>query len=193
MNLNFQKLNGLVPAIIQDFSTKQVLMLGFMNEEAYKKTLKSNFVWFYSRSKQRLWQKGESSGNKLEVMEIKEDCDKDSLLILVKPYGPTCHTGKKSCFALETVDLYELFKIIQDRKELLPDNSYTTSLFEDGLSKILTKVSEESDEVVQAARNEGKQRLVEESCDLIYHLWALLVSQGIEITDVERELNKRRK
>lgn len=126
-------------------------------------------------------------------MEIKEDCDKDSLLILVKPYGPTCHTGKKSCFALETVDLYELFKIIQDRKELLPDNSYTTSLFEDGLSKILTKVSEESDEVVQAARNEGKQRLVEESCDLIYHLWALLVSQGIEITDVERELNKRRK
>lgn len=189
--LNFSKLNGLVPAVIQDVETLEVLMLGFMNEEALKKTMACGKVTFFSRSKNRLWQKGETSGNFLNVIDIKLDCDNDSLLVLTKPQGPTCHTGKVSCFGKNQFDLLKLYQLIKERKKRMPENSYTSSLFDAGLEKILAKIEEESKEVLRAARSEGKQRLIEESCDLLYHLFVLLNNEKIDIVDIAEELDRR--
>ena len=204
--LDFTKCDGLLPAVIQDSDTKAVLMLGFMNEEASKKTIKDGRVTFYSRTKKRLWQKGETSGNFLNVVSISQDCDNDTLLIMVKPVGPTCHTGDYSCFEgiekeKKTLDenssncdfafFKVLFNLIEQRKREMPEGSYTTSLFKDGLDQILAKVEEESDEVIEAAKNETKLRLIEESCDLLYHMMVLLVEKDVGLADIVEELEKR--
>lgn len=189
--LDFSKMGGLIPVVIQQFETLEVLMLGFMNEDALKETLKSGKVTFFSRSKKRLWQKGETSGNFLEVKDIKIDCDNDTLLIYVKALGPTCHTGSDSCFGKDNFGIIQLYKFIGKRKLEMPEKSYTTSLFSEGLEKILAKVREESGEVLKAARSEGRQRLIEESCDLIYHLFVLLNQQNISIKEINGELGKR--
>ncbi|MBU4481347.1 bifunctional phosphoribosyl-AMP cyclohydrolase/phosphoribosyl-ATP diphosphatase HisIE, partial [Patescibacteria group bacterium] len=179
--LNFQKMGGIIPAIIQDVKTKDVLMLGFMNDEALKRTIKQKRVTFWSRSKKRLWEKGETSGNKLEVVSIKDDCDKDALLVFVKPQGPVCHTGKYSCFGIKKREQLEflqgLYDLLIERKKVLPKNSYAAFLFKRGLTKILEKVEEESGEVIQAAKKETRARLIEESADLFYHLLVLLVEK----------------
>lgn len=194
--INWTKGNGLVPAIIQDADTGVVLMLGYMNKQAFAKTLKTKKVWFYSRSKKRLWMKGETSGNYLNLVKIVPDCDGDVLLIQVLPTGPTCHTGEESCFGLEFTGqavIDKLFSIIEDRKFKMPKGSYTTSLFRGGLFKICGKVAEESGEVIKAATKESKQRVIEESVDLIYHLFVLLVEKQIKISEVYREIKKRQK
>jgi len=196
MKLNFKKMNGLVPAIVQDSSTMRVLMLGFMNEEAYKKTIETGLVTFWSRPRGRIWQKGESSGNYLEVVSIKKDCDSDSLLILAKPQGPTCHKGDYSCFGEENVSvtfLNKLFDLIKDRKKKMPKKSYTASLFDKGLDEIIKKVGEESVEVIVAAKSENRKRLMEESGDLLYHLLVLLVQKDINLDKVIAELIRRYK
>ena len=190
MNLDFEKMGGIVPVIIQDGVSKRVLMLGYMNKDAYRRTLQDEFVTFWSRSKKRLWQKGETSGNKLRVISISKDCDGDALLIIAEPLGPTCHTGNVSCFGGE-YSLGDLFKLLMDRKRKMPKGSYSAALFEGGLEVILAKVKEESDEVLKAARSEGRKRLIEESCDLIYHMMILLVNEGINLDDIEDELGKR--
>lgn len=192
-NLDFSKMDGLIPAIIQDTETLEVLMLGFMNKEALEKTMIEKKVTFFSRSKKRLWQKGETSGNFLRVIEIKVDCDNDTLLIIAKAEGPTCHNGEKSCFGQTQFNLLKLFKLIKERKETMPENSYTSSLFKDGLAKIIAKLEEESKEVVYAVKSEGKQRLIEESCDLLYHLFVLLNNEDIDNLDIDRELGNRHK
>lgn len=209
-NIDFKKLNGLIPAIIQDAETQQVLMLGFMNEESLKKTIKTKKVWFFSRSKNRLWMKGEESGNILNLISITPDCDNDTLLIQAKPKGPTCHTNKTSCFVeqnskidgtkIDEIGLHpvpeiliDLFNLIRNRKEKMPEGSYTTSLFKDGLNKICEKIEEESLEVIQASKKETKQRLIEEGCDLIYHLLVLLVQKNIGLNEIFEELVRRRK
>lgn len=197
MKLNFGKMGGLVPVIVQDSSTMQVLMLGFMNKEAYEKTLSEGKVIFWSRTKGRLWQKGETSGNYLEVVNIKADCDSDTLLVLARPNGPVCHKGTFSCFGdnIDGVDatsfLDKLFELIKTRRREMPKNSYTTSLFEDGLSKICKKIGEEAVEVVLAASVESRQRLIEESGDLLYHLLVLLAEKEVEFSDVIEELLER--
>ncbi|MBT5016312.1 bifunctional phosphoribosyl-AMP cyclohydrolase/phosphoribosyl-ATP diphosphatase HisIE [Candidatus Peregrinibacteria bacterium] len=193
--INFEKMKGLIPAVVQDVATREVLMVGFMNEEAYERTRVTSEVWFWSRTKQRLWKKGETSGNVLQVKELWEDCDQDTLLILVEPAGPTCHTGKRSCFG-ETFRgmgfLGALERCLEARKKDLPSGSYTTSLYKGGVEAILAKVEEESLEVLQAARVETKQRLKEEVADLVYHLGVLLVFQGLSFEDVMEELEKRK-
>lgn len=187
--------NDLVPAIIQDADTSAVLMLGYMNKQSLAKTLKAKKVWFYSRSKKRLWLKGETSKNFLDLIDAKTDCDGDTLLIKARPVGPTCHKGDYSCFGeSKKIDaLSELFKTIRDRKEKMPKKSYTTSLFKAGLDKISLKVAEEALEVVHAAQKQTKKRLVEETADLIYHLFVLLASKNIEIYQISKEIKKRGK
>ena len=179
--LNFEKLGGIIPAIIQDAETKAVLMLGFMNKEALSKTIKNRKVTFWSRTKKRLWEKGETSGNALAALSITADCDNDALLISTKPTNPTCHTGAYSCFGTEKQGslefLQQLYDLLAARKKDLPKNSYTASLFNQGLQKILDKVEEESSEVLQAAKKETRTRLIEESADLLYHLFVLLVQK----------------
>ena len=182
--LNFKKSTGLVPAIIQDTETDQVLMLGYMNKEALQKTLKTKKITFFSRSKNRLWQKGETSGNYLKLVSIAKDCDNDTLLIKAKPQGPTCHTGNTSCFNTSQFNLQNLFKLIQQRKKDLPKNSYTAKLFQSGQKKILAKIKEESAEVIKAATKEAKKRLIEETCDLIYNLFVLLVEEKINLVNI---------
>lgn len=189
--LDFSKLDGLLPAVIQDANTLEVLMLGFMNQAALEQTITDGKVTFFSRNKNRLWQKGETSGNFLKVVDIKVDCDDDSLLIFATPEGPTCHRGEASCFGKTQFNLLKLFQLIMERKQAMPKKSYTSSLFRAGLEKIIAKVEEESKEVVRAARSEGKQRLIEESCDLFYHLFVLLSHEDIDVHDVEKELSKR--
>lgn len=193
--IDWDKDDGLVPAIIQDADTNTVLMLGYVNRESFAKTLKTKKVWFYSRSRKRLWMKGETSGNELKLVEIKIDCDNDALLIKAKPSGPTCHTGTYSCFGedFKLPELTKLFEVIQDRKNKLPKNSYTTSLFKAGLDKMSLKVTEEALEVVHAAQKETQKRLIEESIDLLYHLFVLLVEKDISLKQVEKEINKRSK
>ncbi len=191
--MKFEKLNGLVPAVIQDFETFEVLMVGFMDEEALRITRETSKVTFFSRSKNRLWVKGETSGNFLEVKKIVEDCDNDSLLILVKASGPTCHSGGNSCFGIKRFSLQNLYQLIEKRKIEMPDDSYTVSLFKGGVEKILAKVEEEALEVLQAARFEGKKRLIEESCDLLYHLFVLLNNEDVKMEDLNAELRKRLK
>ena len=196
MNIDFEKMNGLVPAIIQDSITKNVLMLGFMNEEAYQKTLATKRVTFYSRSRKCLWTKGETSGNYLELVSMKPDCDNDTLLVKVIPHGPTCHTGTDTCWGEENkrnplLFLSELQDFINKRHEEMPEKSYTTSLFESGINKIAQKVGEEAVETVIEATNGTNERLIYEGSDLIYHLIVLLTSKGYRIEDLARELQVR--
>jgi phosphoribosyl-ATP pyrophosphohydrolase/phosphoribosyl-AMP cyclohydrolase len=193
--INWKKGQGLVPAIIQDADNGLVLMLAYMNKAALAKTLKSKRVWFYSRSRQRLWMKGESSRNVLRLVNLKLDCDNDTLLVKARPAGPVCHTGDLTCFK-ETDHkntLRQLFNVIQDRKKKLPNNSYTAVLFKAGLDKIALKVVEESLEVIQAAQKETRKRLTEETVDLLYHVLVLLVDRKVSWSEIEAEVIKRRK
>ena len=194
-NIDFSKLNGLVPAIIQDAQTNKVLMLGFMNEEAYKKTVETGKATFFSRTKNRLWTKGEESGNFLHVVEILPDCDNDTLLIKVNPAGPPCHTGADTCWNEVNKDDISFLSYLQDfisrRKEEMPDNSYTTSLFKEGTRKIAQKVGEESVETIIGAMANDDENMIYEAGDLLYHLIVLLTGKGFRIEDVVRELKKR--
>lgn len=193
--IDFEKLNGLVPAIIVDSTTNQVLMLGFMNNEALDQTLEKQKVVFFSRTKNRLWLKGETSKNYLNVISISTDCDNDTLLIYAKPDGPTCHTGSYSCFAEEDKNnvkfLDYLFKLVQQRKIELPKDSYTTSLFQRGADRIIQKVGEEAVETVIAAKNRDREEIINESSDLIFHLLVMLTEQGIEFSEVISNLQNR--
>jgi phosphoribosyl-ATP pyrophosphohydrolase/phosphoribosyl-AMP cyclohydrolase len=192
--MDFKKLNGLVPAIIQDATSRQVLMLGFMNEEALEKTRAEGKVTFFSRTKNRLWTKGEESGNFLHVQEILEDCDRDTLLIRVRPEGPVCHTGSDTCFDEDnrTGDfLYALQELIHERREKMPENSYTSKLFSKGINKIAQKVGEEAVELVIEAKDNDDQRFLDEAADLVYHLMVLLSAKGYGLNDVERVLEAR--
>ena len=195
--IDWKKNGGLVPAIIQDASNNAILMLGYMNRQSLQNTLKTGKVWFYSRSKKRLWMKGETSKNFLAVQEIRPDCDNDTLLIKVRPAGPTCHQGEYSCFGEENRDgsgeLLGLFDTIQDRKEKMPKGSYTASLFRAGLEKISLKVAEESLEVIQAANKQTKKRLIEETVDLFYHMFVLLAEKKISLGEIGTEIKKRKK
>lgn len=196
--IDFNKMDGLVPAIIQDATTKNVLMLGFMNEEAYQKTLELKRVTFFSRTKKRLWTKGEESGNFLNVVDIKLDCDNDTLLILVNPEGPVCHKGTDTCWgekneANPLLFLSELQDFIETRYKEMPEGSYTTSLFKDGINRMAQKVGEEALEAVIEACNGTNERLVYEGSDLFYHLVVLLTSKGLRIEDIARELEQRHK
>lgn len=193
--INFEKLNGLVPAIIVDQTTNQVLMLGFMNEESLKLTVERKKVVFFSRTKNNIWMKGETSGNYLNVISIFSDCDNDTLLIYALPEGPTCHTGNYSCFAevdeKNVLFLNYLFDLIKKRKIDKPEGSYTTKLFERGADRIIQKVGEESVETVIAAKNRDKNEIVNEVSDLIYHLMVMLVEQDIDFTEVVSTLQNR--
>ena len=195
MNLDFEKMNGLIPAIIQDNYTQKVLMLGFMNEEAYQKTLETGKVTFFSRPKNRLWTKGEESGNFLNVVDIKVDCDNDTLLIKANPVGPVCHTGADTCWGEENKQDIMFIKELQDfickRYEEMPEGSYTPSLFKSGVNKMAQKVGEEAVEAVIEACNGTDERLFYEVADLIYHLIVLLTSKGYRIEDLARELKER--
>jgi phosphoribosyl-ATP pyrophosphohydrolase/phosphoribosyl-AMP cyclohydrolase len=191
--INFEKLDGLVPCIIQDAVTDKVLMLGFMNEEAYGKTLREKKVTFYSRNKKRLWTKGETSGNTLELVDIKIDCDQDTLLIMVNPKGPTCHTGADTCFneKNEKWNLAALERIITDRKINPLSKSYTTSLFESGINKIAQKVGEEAVELIIESKDDNKDLFLNEAADLMYHYLVLLSAKGISLKDVNEVLKAR--
>ena len=196
MELNFDKMNGLVPAIIQDNYTQKVLMLGFMNEEAYQKTVETGKVTFFSRTKNRLWTKGEESGNFLNVVSIKADCDNDTLLIMVNPVGPVCHLGTDTCWGdkneQDIMFLKELQDFIDKRHEEMPEkSSYTTSLFKSGVNKMAQKVGEEAVETIIEACNGTDERLIYEGADLLYHLIVLLTSKGYRIEDLARELKER--
>lgn len=194
--LNFDKLNGLIPAIIIDSKSNQVLMLGFMNEEAFVKTLQTGLVTFYSRSRNTLWTKGETSGNKLNLVEIKKDCDNDTLLISVIPQGPVCHEGTYSCFGdskSEINFLNELSSLIKERKRNLPDNSYTAKLFQKGADRIIQKFGEEAVETVIAAKNRDKSEIINETSDLFYHLLVMLAEQEIEFEEIINNLIGRHK
>jgi phosphoribosyl-ATP pyrophosphohydrolase/phosphoribosyl-AMP cyclohydrolase len=197
MTLDFEKMGGLVPAIIQDARTKNVLMLGFMNEEAFAKTESTGLVTFYSRTKKRLWTKGEESGNVLKVVSIADDCDHDTLLIQAIPAGPVCHTGNATCFS-ETNEfgiefLAYLQEFINRRHQEMPEGSYTTSLFKKGINRMAQKVGEEAVETVIEATNGTDDRLIYEASDLIYHLIVLLTSKGLTINELAAELEKRHK
>ena len=198
MDLDFSKLNGLVPAIIQDEKTRKVLMLGFMNEESLAKTIETGRVCFFSRTKKRLWTKGEESGNFLNVVSIKEDCDKDTLLIQARPEGPVCHKGWDTCFNDENqIGDFEFLRYLQDfidkRHEEMPEKSYTTSLFNSGVNRMAQKVGEEAVETVIEATNGTDDRFIYEASDLVYHLIVLLTSKGYRLEDLGSELKKRHK
>ena len=196
MTIDFKKMDGLVPAIIQDARTQKVLMLGFMNEEAYNKTVETGKVTFWSRSRNCLWTKGETSGNFLNVVEILNDCDQDTLLVKVHPDGPTCHTGADTCWNEKNepnplLFLSELSDFIEKRHREMPEGSSTTSLFRDGLNRMAQKVGEEALELVIEATNGTNDRLVYEGSDMLYHLIVLLTSKGLRIEDMARELMER--
>lgn len=193
MNLFEQNKNQLIPAVIQNTNTLQVLMLGYMNEEAYQKTLQTGKVTFYSRSKKRLWTKGETSGNFLFVDEILEDCDKDTLLIKAIPAGPTCHTGSTSCFNEETAKgfIYELERTIHQRIDTNEKDSYTNKLFQEGLNRMAQKVGEEAVELVIAAKDDNENDFKNEAADLLYHLLILFKAKGISFGDIEDVLKGR--
>lgn len=195
MELDFDKMNGLIPAIIQDNYTQKVLMLGFMNNEAYEKTVATGKVTFFSRTKNRLWTKGEESGNFLNVVSIKADCDNDTLLIKVHPEGPVCHKGTDTCWGekneQDIMFLKELQDFIDHRHQEMPEKSYTTSLFKSGVNKMAQKVGEEAVETVIEACNGTDERLIYEGADLLYHLIVLLTYKGYRIEDLARELKER--
>ncbi len=196
MTVDFEKMGGLVPAIIQDATTRKVLMLGFMNEEALKKTQETGKVTFWSRTRKTLWTKGETSGNFLNVVEIMNDCDQDTLLIKVNPTGPVCHTGADTCWnekneANPLLFLSELSDFIEKRHQEMPEGSYTTSLFKDGLNRMAQKVGEEALELVIEATNGTNDRLIYEGSDMLYHLIVLLTSKGLRIEQMAAELQER--
>ena len=196
MQIDFEKGGGLVPAIIQDPTTGKVLMLGYMNQEAYEKTMATGKVTFYSRSRQCLWTKGETSGNYLHLVSISVDCDNDTLLVKATPDGPTCHTGTDTCWGEKNetnplLFLSELQDFIIKRHEEMPEGSYTTSLFKDGLNRMAQKVGEEALELVIEAVNGTNDRLIYEGSDMLYPLIVLLTSKGLRIEDMARELQER--
>ena len=196
MEIDFEKMGGLVPAIIQDAKTKTVLMLGYMNKEAYEKTTKTGKVTFFSRSRQCLWTKGETSGNFLELVDIMVDCDNDTLLVKVNPTGPTCHKGTDTCWGEKNevnplLFLTYLQDFINTRHEEMPEGSYTTSLFKDGINRMAQKVGEEALEAVIEACNGTNGRLIYEGADMIYHLIVLLTGKGLRIEDLAKELQVR--
>lgn len=188
-------MDGLVPAIIQDDKTQKVLMLGFMNEEAYNQTKETGKVTFWSRTKNRLWTKGETSGNFLNVVSMEADCDNDTLLIKVNPTGPVCHTGADTCWGEKNENplafLGELQRFIEKRYEEMPEGSYTTSLFQSGVGRMAQKVGEEAVESVIEAMACNNERLIYEASDMIYHLMVLLTSKGLKFEDLATELQKR--
>lgn len=192
--------NGLIPAIIQEYHTREVLMMAYMNKESLEKTIETGKTWFYSRSRQKLWNKGESSGYYQEVKKVSYDCDEDTLLIEVIQKGSACHTGNRSCFyrKIQNADnnvneaiIYEVSNIINERKENPKQDSYTNYLFEKGIDKILKKVGEEASEVIIAAKNPVKDELVYEISDMVYHVLVLMAEKGVEIEEIKAELSKR--
>lgn len=196
IKIDFDKMGGLVPAIIQDAVTKNVLMLGFMNEEAYQRTIDTKKVTFWSRTRNCLWTKGETSGNYLNLVDIRLDCDNDTLLVKVHPQGPTCHLGTDTCWGEDNslnpiLFLSELQNFIDKRHQEMPENSYTTSLFKKGINKMAQKVGEEATETIIEATNGTNDQLVYESSDLLYHLIVMLTAKGLSIEDVASELIKR--
>lgn len=195
MDIDFKKGGGLVPVVIQDNKTLQVLMLGYMNEEALTKTQKENKVTFFSRSKNRLWTKGEESGNFLSVVSIQDDCDNDTILIKANPAGPTCHTGSTSCFNEETAKgfVYELEATINERIDDNDQSSYTNQLFRKGINKVAQKVGEEAVELIIEAKDNNKELFVNEAADLLYHYLILLKSKGLRFEDIETVLEGRKK
>ena len=191
--------NGLVPAVVTDAASGKVLMLAYMNEESLKKTIQTGLATFWSRSRQELWTKGETSGNYMHVVSITADCDRDSLVIKARPDGPACHLGTESCFEYpvwegEDTDEFSLdglYKLLEGRKAELPEGSYTTYLFQKGTDKILKKVGEECTEVIIAAKAEDKPETIYEIADLAYHVMVLMVQQGISLDDIRKELASR--
>ncbi|WP_077619459.1 bifunctional phosphoribosyl-AMP cyclohydrolase/phosphoribosyl-ATP diphosphatase HisIE [Bacillus sinesaloumensis] len=195
---------GLAPAIVQDAISKEVLTLAYMNEESLRKSIETRETWFFSRSRQELWHKGETSGNTQKIVEMKYDCDKDAILVLVEPAGPACHTGSYTCFSESVIGdtkevsgdrfaiLNELEKVIAEREAEMPEGAYTTYLFDKGVDKILKKVGEEASEVIIAAKNRDHEELKWEAADLIYHLLVLLREQKLPLDEVLTVLEKRR-
>jgi len=192
--------HGLIPAIVQDVHTREVLTLAYMNAESLARTLETKETWFWSRSRNQLWHKGETSGNTQAVVELLLDCDGDAIVVLVEPTGPACHTGARSCFETSATSerrdldrlLDDLYRLVQERNEKRPQGSYTTYLFNEGLDKILKKVGEESTETIVAAKNDHDEGLVAEVSDLVYHLIVLLVARGITLDQIRAELARRR-
>jgi len=197
MKIHFDKNTGLVPAIIQDHETKNVLMLGYMNQASFDKTLETKKITFYSRSKKRLWTKGEESGNFLHLVSIENDCDNDTLLVSVNPQGPTCHKGTDTCWAADNIQnfgfLTSLENVIQDRKENGQVDSYVSSLFKKGINKIAQKVGEEAVEVVIEAKDDDDTLFVNESADLLFHYLILLQAKGFKLNDIVEVLKSRHK
>jgi phosphoribosyl-AMP cyclohydrolase / phosphoribosyl-ATP pyrophosphohydrolase len=197
MDLDFKKNDGLIPVVIQDTITLKVLMVGFMDEEAYRKTVLERKVTFYSRIKKRLWTKGETSGNYLIVKEIKVDCDNDTLLIKAEPMGPVCHTGDDTCFGEVNNDklgfIKNLVDIIKERKDFPSENSYTSSLFKKGINKVAQKVGEEAVELVIEAKDQNLDLFKNEAADLLFHYLVLLEAKGVELNSVVEILEKRHK
>ncbi|WP_317043270.1 bifunctional phosphoribosyl-AMP cyclohydrolase/phosphoribosyl-ATP diphosphatase HisIE [Massilibacteroides vaginae] len=197
MKLDFEKMGGLIPAIVQDENTSKVLMLGYMNEESYNLTKQTGKVTFYSRSRQTLWTKGETSGNYLTVVNMMADCDHDTILIKAIPSGPVCHTGADTCFGEKNIEdilfLKYLQNFIEQRRQEMPEGSYTTSLFQKGVNRMAQKVGEEAVETVIEATNGTEDGFIYEASDLIYHLIVLLTSKGLRMEDLIRELKKRHK
>jgi phosphoribosyl-ATP pyrophosphohydrolase/phosphoribosyl-AMP cyclohydrolase len=193
VNIDFKKGNGLVPVIVQDNTTMQVLMLGFMNAEALSKTEQEGRVTFFSRSRNKLWTKGETSGNYLYVKEIRVDCDSDSLLILANPAGPVCHTGSISCFGQDTARgfLYKLEEIVSQRIDNETEGSYTNKVFSKGINKIAQKVGEEAVELIIEAKDNNDDLFKNEAADLLYHLLILLKAKSVSLTDIEKVLTER--
>lgn len=195
MNLDFNKHHGLIPAIIQDRLSNKVLMLGFMNEEAYRKTILDKKVTFYSRTKERIWTKGETSGNFLLVKEVLFDCDNDTILIKADPIGPVCHTGKDTCFGETNKDrigfLNQLRRIIKERREFPSERSYTSSLFKKGINKVAQKVGEEAVELVIEAKDDNPDLFNNEAADLLFHYLILLEAKGVELDEIIQILEKR--
>jgi len=193
LKINYTKLNGLVPCVVQDAKTLRVLMLGFMNEEAYTKTIFSKRVTFYSRSKQRLWTKGETSGNYLELVDVLIDCDNDTLLIKANPLGPACHTGADTCFNEKNNgwNIQSLESTIRERKANPKKGSYTNSLFDSGINKVAQKVGEEAVELVIEAKDNNRELFLGEAADLMYHYLVLLAAKDYTLNDVTEVLKKR--
>ncbi|HJY26483.1 MAG TPA: bifunctional phosphoribosyl-AMP cyclohydrolase/phosphoribosyl-ATP diphosphatase HisIE [Pyrinomonadaceae bacterium] len=188
---------GLIPAIVQDARTREVLTLAYMNRDSLVRTIETGQTWFWSRSRNELWHKGETSGNTQNVVSLHSDCDNDAIVVLVSPAGPACHTGARSCFDTETNEdlgllLRDLYELIDSRERERPEGSYTTYLFNNGLDKILKKVGEESAETIIAAKNEDSTRLTAEVADLIYHLLVLLVARGVSLDEIRAEMASRR-
>jgi phosphoribosyl-ATP pyrophosphohydrolase/phosphoribosyl-AMP cyclohydrolase len=187
---------GLLPVVVQDLASGDVLMVAYANAEALQRTAETGFAWFWSRSRGRLWQKGESSGNRLAVREARADCDRDALLLVVQPEGPACHTGARTCFGDTTPTaagiLEELRRVIADREHAAPEDSYTARLLKKGLDHTLKKIGEEAIEVILAAKGESEARLAEESADLLFHLLVVLQQRGVPPADVLGVLRRRR-